>query len=104
MTVPRKNPEKAFRQRLAQMRSAYVERAQVQAAQLTGLYGAAIYTDVLEQIRDLAHQIRGTSGTLGFGSVSDSAGALEDAIDAGAPAERIADLARCLECELTKLQ
>jgi PAS domain S-box-containing protein len=44
----------------------------------------------LEEVRTLAHRLRGTAASYGFPAVSQAAGRCEDAIRAGAPREEIA--------------
>lgn len=38
-----------------------------------------------EQLRDIAHKLHGSAGTFGFSAISDTAAALEEALDAGQP-------------------
>lgn len=87
--------EDRYRQRVEEARAAFIARAADQSARLRELAEAGNSVG----LRDIAHQLRGTAGTIGFAAISDQAGALEDAIDAGASDARAITeaLARALE-------
>ena len=93
-----------IRARLASLRAAYAERAQAEAASLVILLDELTTGPAaLESIRQIAHNIRGTAGTLGFPDASADAGAVEDAIDQWADHRRVRELALQLTQTLEKL-
>ncbi|AKT43717.1 Hpt domain-containing protein [Chondromyces crocatus] len=104
---PRPDRAAAIRAALEEMRSEYravvpqqLDEIAVHLAQARSGGDEASVAEALTQMRRLAHRIRGTAGSFGWVSLSQAAGAIEDALEEGAvslPDETTLHLAAALE-------
>lgn len=83
--------------RLRALRRAFLVEADLERRELERLLGSSPAGDDARRARKLAHDLRGSGGSYGFPEVSAAAGALEDALNAGAPGADLTPLVRALD-------
>jgi HPt (histidine-containing phosphotransfer) domain-containing protein len=83
--------------RLRALRRDFLVEAEQERRELERLLGSAPAGDDARRARKLAHDLRGSGGSYGFPGVSAAAGALEDALNVGAPVADLAPLVRALD-------
>ena len=103
MNQSREQLERAYRERMQMVRLAFAERTRGDAAGLRTAIDALPAEAAAAALRDIAHQLRGTAGTLGFRALSDASAKLEDAIDAAAGPAELARLGEALAAMMGNL-
>ena len=81
-----------FEGRMAALRARFVDQARDEAAAIACHVAAGEW----QSVRDICHGLAGRAGMFGFAALGDAARAVEEAIDEGAPPERLALLADAL--------
>ena len=111
MTVGDRAAQELVSKRMAELTERFVSRSHEDLARIRAGVTEAMRGDggALQKVREVAHRIRGTGGTLGLHSLGDAAAVLEKCIDAqiktSVPA--IGDVKAAVEllaAELTRLQ
>lgn len=74
---------------MAALRSRFVDQARGEAAAIARHVAAGEW----QALRDLCHGLAGRAGMFGFPALGDAARTVEEAIDDGAPPQRLAPLA-----------
>jgi len=88
-----------FEEKLEALRARFVQRAAVDADAIAERATAGDWAAV----RDVSHGLAGRAGMFGFAALSDAAKDLEDAVDAGADADRLDALSGALVSDLRNL-
>ncbi|WP_077147510.1 Hpt domain-containing protein [Sphingopyxis sp. KK2] len=83
--------------------AAIAERFAAQAGETAAAIGAALDAGNHDELARLAHSLAGRAGMFGHGAIGDAARTVEEAVDAGAPAEAIAKSTWDLLDRLAKL-
>lgn len=74
---------------MAALRTRFVDQARGEAAAIARHVAAGEW----QAVRDICHGLAGRAGMFGFAALGDAARAVEEAIDEGAPSDRLAPLA-----------
>jgi len=88
-----------FDDRMAELRTRFVERAKEDRAALT----AALVEGDHAAVRRIAHSLAGNAGIFGFPGITDAARAIEDALDARVRGDMLQRLCRNLDKSLATL-
>jgi HPt (histidine-containing phosphotransfer) domain-containing protein len=78
-----------FAERMQALRRRFIDQAGEEAGEIERHAAAGAWRDV----RDLSHRLAGRAGMFGFSELTDLARALEEAVEAAAPPDRLQALA-----------
>jgi len=88
-----------FEQQLQMLRARFLDHVSADAAEIE----RGVAAQAWRSVRDLSHSINGRAGMFGFPALSDSARALEQAIDGNESSGYLEQLARALVADLRGL-
>lgn len=95
-----------FEGRLAALRTRFLDRATIEAAELEGIASsreAGASGPPQQQIRRIAHRLAGAAGTFGFAAIGARAAELEALVSDVPDSPELADACRALVAEIRRM-